>query len=64
MTRIYEKNKDMVRQEAIAWQDSFTNTDYSYGELLTFQEYFTKNGKKYGLLKEFKENGILWQEQI
>ena len=56
---IYEKKKEIARQEAIDWQDDFRNHNYSYGELAEFGYYFEKLGRRYGLLKEFRENGIL-----
>ena len=55
---IYETKKEMARQEAIDWQNDFSNHNYSYGELAEFGEHFEKLGKRYGLLKEFRENGI------
>lgn len=54
----YEIKKEMVRQEAIDWQNDFGNHNYSYGELAEFGYYFEKPGRRYGLLKEFRENGI------
>ena len=54
----YEIKKEMVRQEAIDWQNDFGNHNYSYGERAEFGYYFKKLGKRYGLLKEFCENGI------
>ena len=55
----YLENKEKIRQEAISWQLSFDENNYSYGELLAYEEYFYKMGKRYGLLKEFKENCII-----
>lgn len=54
----YEIKKEMVRQEAIDWQNDFCNHNYSHGELAEFGYYFEKLGRRYGLLKEFRENGI------
>ena len=55
---MYRENKERVRNEAIEWQLSFADHDYSWGELLVFQTRFEKLGRRYGLLKEFRENGI------
>ncbi len=54
----YTDKKAGVRQEAIGWQTSFQDKNYSYGELLEFQSRFEQLGRKYGLLKEFRENAI------
>ena len=54
----YETKKEMVRQEAIDWQNDFCNHNYSYEELAEFTTHFEKHGRRYGLLKEFRENGI------
>ncbi len=56
---VYEKKKEMARQEAIDWQNDFCNHNYSYEELAEFGEHFEKLGKRYGLLKEFRENGVI-----
>ena len=55
----YREKKARMREEAVRWQNDFSNHNYSYGELAEKQAYFEKEGKKYGLLKEFKENGII-----
>lgn len=57
-TTNYETKKEMVKQEAIDWQNDFGNHNYSYGELCEFVMHFEKLGRRYGLLKEFRENGI------
>ena len=54
----YQEKKGQARQEAIDWQTTWEDKQYSYGELAVFQDHFTKLGRKYGLLKEFKENAI------
>lgn len=55
----YALRKADVREEAIDWQSSFADNNYSYGELAYYQDYFEKLAKRYGLVKEFKENGII-----
>lgn len=55
----YREKKAKLREQAIVWQNSFRNNNYSYGEIAEKQAYFEKEGKKYGLIKEFKENGIV-----
>lgn len=57
-TTTYAIKKEMVRQEAIDWQNDLANYNYSYRELCEFVIYFEKLGRRYGLLKEFRENGI------
>lgn len=54
----YEIKKEMVRQEAIDWQNDLFRDNRSYEELAEAAEHFEKLGKRYGLLKEFRENGI------
>lgn len=51
--------KEIIRNQAIEWQNDFANCDYSYSELVEIQNYFEKQGKRYGLLREFRENGII-----
>lgn len=55
----YLENKARIRQEAIEYQLSFDQNNYSYGELAIYEEYFYRMGKRYGLLREFRENGIV-----
>ena len=55
----YQAAKDKARNEAIDWQASCGEHDYSYGEFAECQEHFEKLGRRYGLLTEFKENGII-----
>lgn len=59
MTR-YEREKARIIDEAIQFQNSFTEgKNWSYGELAEIQDYFEKQGKRHGLLEEFRENGII-----
>ena len=55
----YQAAKDKARNEAIDWQASCGEHDYSYGEFAEWQEHFEKLGRRYGLLEEFRENGII-----
>ena len=57
-TTYYEK-KAQVQAQAIEWQHTFAEHNYSYYDLYEFGNYFYKQGKRYGLLKEFRENGIV-----
>lgn len=57
-TTTYAIKKEMVKQEAIDWQNDLANHNYSYEELCEFVIYFEKLGRRYRLLKEFRENGI------
>lgn len=54
----YQIKKYEIREQAIEWQNDFSNHNYSWGELAEWGDYFRKMGKRYGLLREFKENGI------
>lgn len=54
----YQAAKEKVRHEAMAWQNDFSNNNYSYEEIAHFTTHFEQLGKKYGLLREFRENGI------
>ena len=54
----YQERKEAARQEAIEWQASFCDQNYSYGELAEWQAYFERLGRRYGLLREFRENCI------
>ena len=54
----YQIKKYEIREQAIEWQNDFSNQNYSWGELAEWGDYFRKMGKRYGLLREFKENGI------
>ena len=55
----YREKQAKLREQAIEWQGSFSDNNYSYGEIAEKQAYFEKEGRKYGLIKEFRENGIL-----
>ena len=55
----YQKQKEVVRQEAINYQIEKMGVSMSYAELYEAQQYFEKLGKRYGLLREFRENGVL-----
>lgn len=54
----YSEEKEKIRNEAIEWQMSFEDINYSWGEVIEAQGYFRKKGKRYGLLREFHENAI------
>lgn len=54
----YAARKAAVRDEAVEWQYSFDDNDYSYGEVIGKMTHFRRLGKRYGLLREFRENGI------
>lgn len=55
----YQTAKEKARQEAIEYQLTQADHDYSYEELMENQHHFEKIGKRYGLLTEFRENGII-----
>lgn len=57
--KTYKELKGQARNEAIEWQLSFDEHNYSWGEIAYFSDYFEKLGKRYGLLKEFRENAII-----
>ena len=52
-------SKEEFRQIAIDWQNSFSEKNYSYGEIMEFRNKLHPLAEKIGLLEEFKENGIL-----
>ena len=54
----YEKRKEAVRNEAIEYQLTFEENNYSWGEVAEKEAYFRELGKRYGLLREFHENCI------
>lgn len=54
----YEKRKEEVREEAIEYQSTFGDRNYSWGEVAEKEAYFRELGKRYGLLREFHENCI------
>ena len=55
----YQKKKESLREEAVAWQMMAGETALYWSDILGAGEYFEKQGRKYGLLREFRENGIL-----
>lgn len=55
----YQTAKEKARQEAMEWQLTFADHNYSYAELVEFQHHFEEVGKRYGLLTEFRDNGII-----
>ena len=55
----YRKGKEKARNEAVDWQSSFADHNYSYGELACFSDYFEAKARRYGLVREFKGNGII-----
>ena len=42
MKNKYQINKEKTIQEAIEWQNSFQNNNFSYLEIANKQEYFAK----------------------
>lgn len=55
----YRAAKEKARQEAMEWQLTFADHNYSYAELVEIQHHFEEVGKRYGLLTEFRDNGII-----
>lgn len=56
----YKEMKEKIRQEAMEYQDMFTNGETIFwSDIAYYYDYFSKYGKRYGLLKEFRENGII-----
>lgn len=55
----YKQRKEKARKEAIEWQLSFSDKDYSYSELAEAGSHFERLARRYGLVREFKENGII-----
>lgn len=51
--------QDEARQEAVDWQTSWQDYQYSYGELAEWQAYFRNLARKFDLRDEFEENGII-----
>lgn len=54
----YAEKKEAIRNEAIEYQLTFEENNYSWGEVAEKEAYFRKLGKRYGLLREFHENCI------
>jgi len=55
----YAERKAKARDEAIEWQNKFSEKDHYMSEYVYWGNYFEKLGKRYGLLREFRENGII-----
>lgn len=55
----YDEQKEKAREQAIEWQLSFNDKNYTWADLYEYQKYFTMLGKKYGLTDEFVENAII-----
>jgi len=55
----YQTAKGKARQEAMEYQLTFADHNYSYSELVEIQHHFEAIGKRYGLLTEFRDNGII-----
>ena len=55
----YAERKAKARDEAIEWQNEFSEKDHYMSEYVFWGNYFEKLGKRYGLLREFRENGII-----
>lgn len=55
----YQERKEKLRNEAIQWQNDFSEGDHYMSEYAEWGSYFEKMGKRYGLLREFRENGII-----
>lgn len=60
MRKSYQERKEEVRQQAIDYQNSFTEGQtYFWSELAEIGAKFERLAKRYGLIREFKENGII-----
>lgn len=58
--KTYAQKKEEIRQQAIDYQNSFTDgKTYFWSELAEIGAKFERLAKRYGLFKEFKENGII-----
>lgn len=55
----YNLRKAQLIEEAMEYQDSWVDHQYSYGESYEISNYFIKMAKRYGLTKEFRENAII-----
>ena len=53
------KTEDEARDQAMDWQNNFSNKSMSWSEVIDAQNHFEKTGKKFKLTKEFEENGII-----
>lgn len=56
--KTYQEKQEDLRQKAIEYQNTWSETTWSYSEIVEIDDFFYRNGKRYGLLREFKENGI------
>ena len=54
----YRRGQERARSEAVEWSLSYSEHNYSYGELAIWYDYFTRLGKRYGLMREYHENAI------
>lgn len=55
----YQNGKQKTIDQAIQFQNSFTETSLSWNEIIIITNSLTTSAKKYGLVKEFQENGII-----
>ena len=55
----YPKTKEDARQQAIDWQNNFSNDKLYWSDLSNALDHFEKTGKLFKLTEEFKENGII-----
>ena len=56
----YSEGKEKAREEAIEWQNTFSEgKTYYWSEMAEFSDHFSKLAKRYGLIREFRENGII-----
>lgn len=55
----YKQMKTAARNQAIEWQATLAQQNYSYGELAVWTDHFARLGRRFGLLTEFRENGII-----
>lgn len=60
MKKSYQERKEEARQQAIDYQNSFTEGQtYFWSEVAEIGAKFERLAKRYGLIKEFRENGII-----
>jgi len=57
--KTYAQRKEEARQEAIEWQNGFSQSSHYMSELVEAANYFARLAKRYGLTKEFRENAII-----
>jgi len=53
------KTQQQAQNQAIEFQNFFSENSLSYGEIAKFNSYFKTIAKKFNLEEEFKENGII-----